>query len=122
MIAFEPSVFSIKDMAFINKVRRTVSHAIAGTLESSSDVPAKSRGAGGGRSNSNGNGNGGVGVGAGISFPYAFVSFAFFFFGMSSQESFEHAAAALAQVCARRRLQHHHDFMTSFDTARLFYM
>ena len=64
MVAFEPSVFSTKDMAFINKVRRTVSHAIAGTLESSSDVPAKSRGAGNG------------GVGAGISFPYVFVSFA----------------------------------------------
>jgi hypothetical protein len=34
MIAFEPSVFTLEDMRFINQVRRTVSHAIAGTLES----------------------------------------------------------------------------------------
>jgi len=48
MVAFEPSVFSIQDMAFINKVRRTVSHAIAGTLESSSPGGASSGAARGG--------------------------------------------------------------------------
>ncbi len=66
MVAFEPSVFSVEDMAFINKVRRTVSHAIAGTLESGSAAGASSsgprggagRGDGGGRQRGGGGGGG----------------------------------------------------------------
>ena len=49
MVAFEPCVFSRQDMAFINKVRRTVSLAIAGTLGGSSEAGGKARGGAAGK-------------------------------------------------------------------------
>jgi hypothetical protein len=65
MVAFEPSVFSRDDLHFINRVRRTVSQAIAGTLEASTASAAHLKSHGGGAGGRKKDGGGAQVAGAG---------------------------------------------------------